>query len=89
MLYAALVLVNFRLSEKIYDSVVNEFFTRNSVFLHEGFKKIRKIMESTIGLWFNAIKEMLFGLLAGIIPMLPSFIREPLTMFGVMKYIEK
>ena len=40
-------------------------------------------------MWFNAVKEMIFGLLAGIIPMLPSLIREPLVMFGVVKYIEK
>jgi hypothetical protein len=41
LLYAALVLLNFRLAEKIYDSVINEFFTRNSLFLHDAFKKMR------------------------------------------------
>ena len=35
MLYGALVILNFSLAEKIYDTVLNEFFTRNSVFLHD------------------------------------------------------
>ena len=39
--YAMLVVFNFRLSEIIYDKILNEVFTQNSVFLHETFKKMR------------------------------------------------
>lgn len=41
MLYAALVLLNFRLAEKIYDGIIEPSFTRHSIVLHETFKKMR------------------------------------------------
>lgn len=89
LFYGALVVFNFKLAVIIYDKAVNEVFTQNSVFLHEMFKKMRQVFEKTLYIWFNAAKDMVFGLLAGIIPMLPSIIREPLAMMGVVRYIEK
>ena len=89
LFYAALVILNFRLAVTIYDKLVFEVFTRNSIFLHETFKKMRQVFEKTLYIWFNAARDMIFGLLAGILPMLPSIIREPLAMMGVTKYIEK
>ena len=47
MLYGALVLFNFKLAVTIYDKFVFEIFTRNSIFLHETFKKIRCVFPGT------------------------------------------
>ena len=41
IVYAALVPLNFKLAEWIYDHAIHEAFTRNSVVLHEAFKKMR------------------------------------------------
>jgi hypothetical protein len=57
--------------------------------LHNFFKQMRKIFENTLYAWFEGIKDIVFALLAGLIPKLPSAIRFPLEFIGVTKILER
>ena len=51
------------------------------------FKYTRKILESTVYKWLEAVKDIMFALLAAIIPKLPSAIKTPLEFIGITKYL--
>jgi hypothetical protein len=50
---------------------------------------MRKIFENTIYAWLEGIKDIIFAILAGIIPKLPSAIRTPLEFLGITKFLDK
>ena len=84
-----LVVMDFYVSEWLYDNMVFEFFSRNEKILHTIFKQVRKIFENTIYSWLEGVKDIVFALLAGIIPKLPSAIRTPLEFLGLTKFLDK
>ena len=82
------MVLDFYVAEWIYDNLVFELFSKNEKLLHSFFKHVRKIFENTLYRWLEGIKEIIFAILAGIIPKLPSAIRTPLEFIGITKYFE-
>jgi len=70
-IYLAIVVWDFKLAVWVYDAIINEFFSKNETMLHEIFKYIHKVMENTIYGWVSGIKDIIFALISGIIPMMP------------------
>ena len=89
VLHVGLVLMDFYVAEWLYDNVVFELFSKNERLLHGFFKQVRKIFENTLYRWLEGIREIVFAILAGIIPKLPSAIRTPLEFIGVTKYFDQ
>lgn len=89
VMYASLVIMNFKLAEWVYDNMINEMFHRNQKLLHDIFKYCRKVLESTLYRWFSAIKEIVIALVISIIPNLPTVIRMPFDFLGITSYLEK
>ena len=89
VVHAALVVLNFRFAEWVYDNIVSEGFKHNQRFLHETFKKIRKIFETTVYAWFKTIRDIFLSLILGLLPSLPNFIKMPLEFVGITSKLEK
>jgi hypothetical protein len=87
--HVVLVPFDFYVAEWLYDNIVYEFFSHNEKLLHGFFKQMRKILENTVYLWLDGIKDIVFAIIAGIIPRLPSALRTPLDFIGVTKFFEK
>lgn len=81
--------MDFYVAEWLYDNIVFEFFSKNEKILHAFFKQMRKVFENTIYSWLEGVKDIVFAILAGIIPKLPSAIRTPLEFLGFTKYLDK
>lgn len=88
IIHATLVIFDFKLSEIVYDNIIQEFFGRNEVLLHELFKYLRKALESTVYKWFEGARDIMFAFLAAIIPRLPSAIKTPLEFIGITKFLD-
>ena len=52
------------------------------------FKYMRQVLENTVYRWLEGIRDIIFALLAGIIPRLPSAIKTPLDFIGVTKFLD-
>ena len=89
LIYAAMVLMNFRLAEFVYDRFLFEVLQANEKLFHEFFKYLHRVMENTIYAFLNAMRDILFAFLCGVIPKLPDPIRYPLDLMGVTLYLEK
>ena len=87
IVYVVLTINNFWAAATIYDTIIFEVFSKNEKLLHELFKYCRKIFENTVYGWVEGIKDIALALLAGFIPMLPSFMKMPLDFLGVTEYI--
>jgi len=83
-----MVVWDFALAEIVYDNIVQEFFSRNEVLLHKFFKYCRKVLENTVYQWMEGVRDVLYALLAAIIPRLPSAIKAPLDFIGVTKFLD-
>lgn len=81
--------MDFYVAEWLYDNIVFEMFSKNEKLLHTFFKQVRKIFENTLYRWAEGVKEIIFAILAGIIPKLPSAIRTPLEFIGITKYFDQ
>ena len=82
-LYVTVVVGDFKLAIWIYDNFLSELYNKNEKLLHEIFKQIHKSLENTLYLWLKNIKELLFALIGGLIPLLPSVIKTPLDFVGI------
>jgi hypothetical protein len=63
--------MDFKLSKWIYDNAIEELFGSNADLLHKLFKYIHKVMENTLYVWFDASKDLVLSIIAGLVPMLP------------------
>ena len=88
LLYFGLTIWNFWLAEKIYDFLISEGFGMCNKQLHELFKMCRQVFENTIYHGLTSVRDLVFSILAGIIPKLPNAIQVPLDFIGVTKYLE-
>ena len=88
-IYLSIVVLDFKLAEWIYDNILNDLLSKNEKILHEIFKSIHRMMENTIYGWVTKIKDIVFALVAGFIPLLPQVIRTPLDFLGITEYLEK
>jgi trans-aconitate methyltransferase len=89
LVYIGLTIWNFKAAEIIYDNVISEGFSRCDKQLHELFKLMRHIFENSVYNWLTACKDLIFSILAGIIPKLPTAVRMPLEFLGITKYLEE
>ena len=88
-LYFVLAIWNFKASEWTYDNVISEAFKKNEILLHEFFKKMHKMLESSLYKWLEGMKDIFLAIFCSIVPKLPVFIQTPLEMFGIVSYLER
>jgi hypothetical protein len=55
--------------------------------LHEFFKWLRKIFENSVYKVFQAVRDIFFAFLAGILPKLPTPLRMGLAFIGVEEFL--
>jgi hypothetical protein len=46
--------------------------------LHALFKKIKNVFENTIYSFIEAVRDVIFGFILGLFPLLPDIVRTPL-----------
>lgn len=71
-IYFLLVVFNFGASVWVYDNVISQFFIAYQVQLHNFFKWAHKMLESTVYLWLENIRDLVFAVLSGVVPKLPA-----------------
>jgi len=89
LVYVAMVVMDFRLAEYIYDNYLIEALGANEKMLHHIFKVLHQFMENTVYAFLRAIRDLIFAFLLGVIPNLPGPLRYPLDMMGLTTYMEK
>lgn len=62
-------------------------FQRNQKLLHALFKKIKNVFENTIYSFIEAVRDVIFGFILGLFPLLPDIIRTPLQFIGIEKIL--
>lgn len=89
LLFTALVMLDFRMAEYIYDNILFGMLMSNEKIFHEFFKVLHNFMEKSVYAFLRACRDITFSFISGIIPNLPNPIRYPLEMMGIPEYLEK
>lgn len=89
LIYLSLVVMDFKLTEIVYDKAIALFLQQNEKFVHKFFKTLHKIMEHTIYGWLLTVRDILLALISGFIPMLPGVLQTALDYMGFIDWLAK